>query len=92
MSPKFLRALLLLAFMTPACAGLGTCPEVNLISPETLKGMLGDSQVLILDVRAPKSWAESADKIPGAVRYDPSQAKVWGPTLPQDKQIVLYCT
>ncbi len=87
---RLLMALLLWTFMASVWPLTGMAAEVSRISPQTLKGMLGNPQVLIIDVRVPASWAGSDRKIPGAVWYDPQQADVWGPTLPRGKKIVLY--
>lgn len=61
------------------------------IAPETVKGWLGDPQVLIIDVRQPKDWQSSATKIKGALRLNPDDVKTWAAMLPKDKKIVLYC-
>lgn len=54
--------------------------------------MLGDPQLLLLDVRVTSSWAASDKKIKGAMRQAPAEIATWGPTLPRDKKIVLYCS
>jgi hypothetical protein len=86
---NWLARLLLLAVLT-AGPVYGAQPEVKLVAPETLKGMLADPQVVVIDVRAPGSWAKSDRKIKGAVRQDPERVALWGPTLARDKKLVLY--
>jgi rhodanese-related sulfurtransferase len=46
---------------------------------------------MILDVRIPSDWQESREKIKGAMRQVPGQVEIWGPSLPKDKKIVVYC-
>ncbi len=65
--------------------------EAPLISQQTLKSWLKDPKLLIVDVRL-NSYYTSKRKIKGAVRHDPSHVNAWGPTLPKDKKIVLYCS
>jgi hypothetical protein len=36
---------------------------ISYMDKDTLKGMLGASDLLLIDVRAPKGWGHSAEKI-----------------------------
>jgi len=72
-----------------ACASGSTAPR---IAPQTLKGWLGNPDVLIIDVRQPADWQSSPTKIKGARRLNPDEVKSWAATLPKDKKIVLYCS
>ena len=72
-------------------AGAALAQEVKRLDKDTLKGWLGDPQLLLIDVRSQNDWDASAKKIKGAVRQDPKKADTWAPTLPRDKKIVLYC-
>ena len=83
--------LLSLALLVPAGTALAAPDDLKYITLDTLKGRLGAPDLLIIDVRAPGDWDRSATKIPGAVRQDPKKIETWGPNLPRDKQIVLYC-
>jgi len=71
-----------------ACAA---APEAPRIDKETVKGWLGNPQVVIVDVRAGDDWKDSKTKIKGAVRQDPKAVQTWAASLPKDKKIVLYC-
>jgi hypothetical protein len=82
-----LAAGLLLVFLG-GCEGRVEAPRLK---RDTLKSWLADPQVILLDVRVPKDWQNSAKKIKGAVRQDPKEVKTWAATLPKDKKIVLYC-
>ena len=81
--------LLSLALAAPGVSWAGG--KVPRVDKDTLKSWLLDSQVIILDVRIPSDWQESKDKIKGALRKVPGQVKIWGPSLPKDKKIVVYC-
>lgn len=68
------------------------------ITKEQLKTMLGDPNVIVIDVRIDRHWKESDSKIKGAVREDPgaqapkiTQADPWMAKYPKDKTIVFYC-
>jgi hypothetical protein len=52
----------------------------------------GNSDFVIIDVRADHDWQDSNLKIKGAIREDPSRLDSWITKYPQDKSIVLYCT
>jgi rhodanese-related sulfurtransferase len=92
MRKGLLLALVGVLLLLPLGAALAAKQEVKHIDVETLKGMLGDPQVMIIDVRAPSSWADSDKKIKGAVRQDPGKVPTWAKTLPKDQKIVLYCS
>jgi rhodanese-related sulfurtransferase len=61
------------------------------MTKETLKGKLGDGDLVIVDVRLGKDWDASEFKIKGAVRGDLQDFDAWGSQYPQDKTLVLYC-
>jgi hypothetical protein len=71
--------------------GAGSNKDVPRVEKDTLKGWLGDPNVLLIDVRAAKDWQGSDKKIKGAVRQDPGQTKTWAAGMPKEKKIVLYC-
>ena len=71
--------------------GYAAAKEVPRVEKESLKGWLGDPNVLVIDVRAAGDWQASDRKIKGALRQDPQEVKAWAATLPKEKKIVLYC-
>lgn len=80
--------------MAVGCAGMGNTAvkgEVPLMTKEELKGKLGASEVVILDVRAGRDWKAEEVKIAGAVREDPREFERWSGKYPKDKTLVLYC-
>lgn len=67
--------------------------EVPRMTKEELKPLLGDQDVIIMDVRVGSSWSASKWKIQGAVREDPrAEIATWASKYPKDKTIILYCT
>ena len=65
--------------------------EVVKISPEQLQAMLSDPDLLIIDLRTPRDWQQSTEKIPGAVRHDPQAVESWAQDLDTRKRVVTYC-
>lgn len=65
--------------------------EAGVMSKDELKQHLGNSDIIILDVRAGRDWSSSEFKIKGAVRENPSDFEKWSSTYPEDKKLVLYC-
>jgi Rhodanese-like domain len=73
-------------FATPAAA-----QEVNRMSIEELKGMLGSPDLVIIDVRREGDWKSSTVKVKGAVREDADKVDTWMNKYPKDKTLVFYC-
>lgn len=65
--------------------------SVNLMTREQLKGMMGDSDLIILDARSGRDWKSSEFKIKSAVRANPYDFDTWKSTHAKDKTLVLYC-
>ena len=86
-----LMALLLdclgVVFFVGVAASAEEAPRVAL---EQLKAMLGDPNVIIIDVRLGPDWTDSDAKIKGAVRENPMQVKSWMDKYPREKTIVFY--
>jgi len=67
--------------------------EVPRMTKEELKPLLGDQDVIIMDVRVGASYSDSKWKIQGAIREDPrAEIEAWVKKYPKDKTIVLYCS
>jgi predicted sulfurtransferase len=82
----------LLAFASMALfAKAAVADEVPRMSKEELRAMLGNPDVVIIDVRTDKDWEASQSKIKGAVREEPRQAKSWADKYDKNKTYVLYC-
>ncbi len=65
--------------------------EASRISKEDLKAMLGDPNLVILDVRVHKDWGKGERKITGAIRENPKKFNSWADNYSKDKTLVLYC-
>ncbi len=86
-------ALSLLGGSAQTVLAMGKGPEAPRITKEQLLSMMGNPDVIILDVRESGFWKGSQWKIKGAVREDPAKhAKIWAGKYPQDKTLVLYCS
>ena len=85
-----LMCLIILASFTAT----GAIAEKNVprMTKEELKKLLGNSDVIIIDVRMAKDWGASKTKIKGAVWEDPDNLKSWADKYPKDKTLVLYCS
>jgi rhodanese-related sulfurtransferase len=83
-----LIGIMTLALLSSFCSARD---EVRRVDKDTLKGWLGQPDVVVIDVRAPKDWAASDKKIAGAVRREPGDVANWGKMLPPGKKIVTYC-
>ncbi len=94
-----MRAMIILGFSfcmlagwAATARGMGQTPDVPRMTKETLKSLLGNPDVIILDVRVGKEWNESREKIQGAVREDPEKSvRSWADKYPKDKTLVFYC-
>ena len=65
--------------------------ETERISAEQLQGMLGRSDVIVVDVRSSSDWNKSELKIKGAVREELSAISSRMDTYPRGKTLVFYC-
>src|SRR4030043_1940564 len=67
--------------------------KVPRITREEVKSMLGEPDVIILDVRSAKDWRDSEWKIKGAVREErKGEISDWMDKHPKGKTFVLYCS
>ena len=60
------------------------------INKEGLKELLGNPDVILLDVRTSGNWQESEFKIKGAIRRRPKIFDTWANEFPRDKKLFLY--
>ena len=66
--------------------------KVPRITKEKMMSMLGNSDVIILDVRSAQDWKNAEWKIKGAVREDrKEESSAWMDKYLKDKTLVLYC-
>ena len=73
-------------------SGTDVSAQVEKMSKDELKAMLGKPELVVIDVRQAGDLVKSNLKIKGAVREDPKQdVKSWAAKYPRDNTIVLYC-
>ena len=74
-----------------ACS-VASAADVPRMSIDELKALLGNPDVIILDVRTGGDWSGSDSKITGARRETRDDFKNWADKYPKDKTLVLYCS
>ena len=77
-------------FVFPAAGSGGAGDGVPRMSKEELKGLLGNPDVVVLDVRLDGRAASS--RIAGALHEDPEKVDSWAGKYARRKSIVLYCS
>lgn len=65
--------------------------DIERITKEQLKEMMGSANPIIVDVRREKHWKDSASKIKGAIRGNPESFETWSDNYPKTSVLVLYC-
>ena len=65
--------------------------DVPRMTVEELKAVLGNDNVVVLDVRSGRDWNSSEFKIQGAKRAEPGKINNWDGTYPKDNTVVIYC-
>ncbi len=78
-------------FMVGMLTAFAKSAEAPRMSIDSLKAMMGNPDLVIIDVRYGKDWTGSDSKIKGAVREDPEAVDSWANKYPKDKTLVLYC-
>ena len=86
-------AILFLALMGGLFLGDVACGQQDIprMTKEELKPLLGNADVVIIDVRSKPDWEKDELKIQGAVREDPTQVASWMDKYSKDKTLVFYC-
>jgi len=84
-------SLVLLGGLATMARAMGKGPEIPRMTKEELLPMLGNPDVVILDVRIGDEWKKSPWKIKGVVREDPEKGvQPVVEKYPKDKTYVLY--
>lgn len=84
-------AAFLISFMSAQNALFAQSGEVPRITKQSLRAVMGQPNVVIIDVRLGRDWTESDSKIKGAVREDPQSIPSWAGKYSKDKTLVFYC-
>jgi predicted sulfurtransferase len=91
--PARIRAIMVLVFLILiGCAEKWSIQlRVPRMTKEELKSLLGNPDVIIIDVRVEEEWKEGKWKIQGAVREDSERdINTWVNKYPKDKSLVFY--
>lgn len=67
-------------------------PGEKRVSTQELRDMLGNPDLVIIDVRDELNWSKSGSKIQGANHENPEDVQSWAGKYSKDKSIVLYCS
>ncbi len=89
MNKRLTLALVLAVILAPMGTAMAT--DVKIMEVDTLKGLIDDPELLVLDVRTGRDWSSSELKIKGARRAEPREIDKWSAGLDSKKVIVLYC-
>ncbi len=82
---------LLIFILMGLVANWAIAEDVSRMTKEELKLMIGDSQLVVIDVRTGKDWDGSKLKIKGEVREEPNKATSWVGIYDKKNTYVLYC-
>ncbi len=74
-----------------AAASTLAAGDVGYMNKDELKALLGNDDVVVLDVRTGRDWSSSEFKIQGAQRAAANKIDNWSAGLSKDKKLVLYC-
>ncbi len=92
MRKKLLLIFVLFVFLAfwenTAFAQSGGAPRMT---KQALRAVMGNPDVIIIDVRQHGDWANSDLKIKGAAREDPGAIESWANKYPKDKTLIFYC-
>jgi rhodanese-related sulfurtransferase len=61
------------------------------VNPQEFKSILGNKDITVIDVRRKEDYGADNSVIPGSIWFDPANIDNWCTTLPQNKEVVLYC-
>ena len=92
MMKKLFAVVTVLGFLLPALV-FAANDSVPRITKEELKAkMVKGENVIVLDVRVKGSYEGSKVKIKGSLRISPDEIEAKYKDLPQDREIITYCT
>ncbi len=91
MIKRLFLATLLIFFTAEGCMMLEKSVDAPRMTKDDLKAMMGNPDLLIIDVRYGKDWTDSGLKIRGAAREDPEAFDSWANKYPKNKTLVFYC-
>jgi len=70
-----------------------TLTEATRVTPDEIKQRMDRGEpIAFLDARNPKAWAESGQKLPGAIRVPADEVEAHLSGIPRDRAVIAYCT
>ena len=67
--------------------------EVTRVTPDEVKQRMDRGEpIAFLDARNPTAWAESGEKLPGAIRVPADEVGAHLSEIPRDRAVIAYCT
>ena len=66
--------------------------ELRITVDELLKRMKEGEKFTFVDTRNPQAWAQSNEKLPGAIRVPVNTSDEKLSHIPKNKPVVTYCT
>ena len=83
--------LIFIFFVVVGVTTFALSADIPKMTIDELKSMLGNSDLVIVDVRLGRDLADSDLKIKGAAREDPNAVESWVNKYPKEKTVVAYC-
>jgi predicted sulfurtransferase len=65
--------------------------DISKITKEEVQKIIGQPDVILIDVRYEKNWKKSDMKIAGAIREHPNELGSWVGKYAKDHKVILYC-
>jgi hypothetical protein len=83
----------LVFFVFSAVHAIGTeeDDDISKITKEEVQKIIGQADVLLIDVRYEKNWKKSDMKIAGAIREHPNELGSWVGKYAKNNKLILYC-
>ena len=70
-----------------------TMTEVTRVTPDEIRQRMDRGEPFVfVDARNPKAWAESGEKLPGAIRVPADEVEAHLSEIPRDRAVIAYCT
>ena len=91
MVKRLFIGLIFIFFVVVGVTTFALSADIPKMTIDELKSMIGNPDLVIVDVRLGRDLAGSDLKIKGAVREDPNAVESWVNKYPKDKTIVFYC-
>ena len=85
-----MAAALFISGLEISVMAMGKGVEAPRMTTEELRSLIGNPEVVVIDVRIGDEWTKSNERIQGAVREDPEKYNQWAVKYPKEKTLVFY--